>query len=45
MDFETAVVEVKKLTYCSDSDKLKLYGLYKQVTVGDVNIGEHIIIN
>ena len=29
--------DVKKLNYVSDDSKLKLYGLYKQATIGDVN--------
>jgi diazepam-binding inhibitor (GABA receptor modulating acyl-CoA-binding protein) len=29
--------DVKKLYYVSDDSKLKLYGLYKQATIGDVN--------
>ncbi|CDS40408.1 acyl coenzyme A binding protein [Echinococcus multilocularis] len=37
MDFATAAAEVQTLPYCSDDDKLYLYGLYKQATVGDVN--------
>ncbi|KAL5111116.1 Acyl-CoA-binding domain-containing protein 3 [Taenia crassiceps] len=40
MDFPTAAAEVQTLPYCSDDDKLYLYGLYKQATVGDVNTGE-----
>ncbi len=39
MDFNAAAEKAKTLPTCSDSDKLELYGLYKQVTVGDVNIG------
>jgi len=36
--FELAAEEVKTLTKKpSDGDLLKLYGLYKQATVGDVN--------
>lgn len=37
MDFDAAAEKVKTLPTCSDGDKLELYGLYKQVTVGDVN--------
>ncbi len=37
MDFNTAAEKDKTLPRCSDGDKLELYGLYKQVTVGDVN--------
>ena len=37
MKFEEAAEAVKTLPKCSDSDKLILYGLYKQATVGDVN--------
>lgn len=39
MDFATAAAEVQTLPYCSDDDKLCLYGLYKQATVGDINTG------
>lgn len=35
-DFDKAAEDVKKLSKePSDDDKLKLYGLFKQVTVGD----------
>lgn len=35
-DFDKAAEDVKKLSKePSDEDKLKLYGLFKQVTVGD----------
>lgn len=37
-EFKTAAEEAKKLpTKPSDADMLILYGLYKQVIVGDVN--------
>ena len=36
--FEKAAEDVKKhVKECPDSKKLELYGLYKQVTVGDCN--------
>ena len=36
--FETAAAEVKNLaSKPSDDEMLKIYGLYKQATVGDVN--------
>lgn len=39
-DFETAAANVKKLKSKPTDDELKeLYGLYKQATVGDINIG------
>lgn len=39
MNFEQAVESVKVLSSApSDADKLLLYGLYKQATVGDVNV-------
>ncbi|VDD82926.1 unnamed protein product [Mesocestoides corti] len=44
MDFKTAAEKVKTLPHCSDDDKLVLYGLYKQATVGDVNTGNAIHI-
>ncbi|CAL1541075.1 unnamed protein product [Lymnaea stagnalis] len=38
--FNAAAEEVKKLTKDpSDEEKLTLYGLFKQVTVGDCNTG------
>ncbi|XP_063159651.1 acyl-CoA-binding domain-containing protein 7 isoform X2 [Candoia aspera] len=38
-DFETAAENVKKLKSKPTDDELKeLYGLYKQATVGDINI-------
>ena len=38
MDFETAVKTVVQLTGApTNEEKLKIYGLYKQSTVGDVN--------
>lgn len=37
MDFPMAAEKVKSLASCSDEDKLFLYALYKQATVGDVN--------
>ncbi|XP_039187690.1 acyl-CoA-binding domain-containing protein 7 [Crotalus tigris] len=38
-DFETAAENVKKLKSKPIDDELKeLYGLYKQATVGDINI-------
>lgn len=41
--FKTAVEEVKVLPVKpSNSDMGKLYGLYKQATVGDVNIGQSL---
>ena len=39
MDFETAAKRVQSLQYCSDNDKLILYGLFKQGTVGDLTSG------
>nr|ACO51674.1 Acyl-CoA-binding protein [Aquarana catesbeiana] len=37
-DFDKAAEEVKKLKQTpSDEDMLKVYSLYKQATVGDVN--------
>jgi len=39
--FETAAAEVKALTKRpSDSEMLRLYGLFKQATVGDNNTGQ-----
>ena len=39
-EFNKAAEEVKNLKQKpSDEDMLKLYGLYKQATVGDVNTG------
>ncbi|XP_054017024.1 acyl-CoA-binding domain-containing protein 7 isoform X1 [Melanerpes formicivorus] len=39
-DFESAAEDVKKLkTRPSDEELKELYGLYKQATVGDINIG------
>lgn len=35
--FNNAAENVKNLSFVSDDNKLKLYGLYKQATVGDVN--------
>ena len=35
--FNNAAENVKSLSFVSDDNKLKLYGLYKQATVGDVN--------
>lgn len=41
--FEKAVEEVKVLKQRPSHDELSsLYGLYKQATVGDVNIGESL---
>ncbi|XP_043923447.1 acyl-CoA-binding domain-containing protein 7 [Protopterus annectens] len=38
--FDEAAETVKKLKARPDDDELReLYGLYKQVTVGDINIG------
>lgn len=38
MSFDEAVENVKKLkTEPTDDEKLQLYGLYKQATVGNVN--------
>lgn len=40
-EFEAAAEEAKVLApEPEDSDKLQLYALFKQATVGDVNIGE-----
>jgi diazepam-binding inhibitor (GABA receptor modulating acyl-CoA-binding protein) len=36
--FTDAVENIKKIKTITDEDKLKLYGLYKQAQVGDVNI-------
>lgn len=39
MDFETAAKKIKELKYRPDDDTLlKLYGLYKQATLGDCNL-------
>lgn len=39
-DFDKAAEDVKKLKTKPTDDELKeLYGLYKQSTVGDINIG------
>ena len=35
--FDKAAKDVLKLKECSDENKLKLYGLYKQANVGDCN--------
>ncbi len=35
--FQKAAEDVLKLKSCSDENKLKLYGLYKQANVGDCN--------
>ena len=45
MKFEEAAEAVKSLTQCSDNDKLILYSLYKQSTVGDVNIAKPSALN
>ena len=38
MNFELAAANIKQITVpVSDGNLLKLYGLYKQSTVGDVN--------
>lgn len=37
MEFETAANAVKNMTDLDDAQRLQLYGLYKQGTVGDVN--------
>lgn len=37
-EFEDAVKQVRNLTSLTDSEKLAVYGLYKQAVVGDVNI-------
>jgi len=36
--FTHAVENIKKIKTITDENKLKLYGLYKQAQVGDVNI-------
>ncbi|OXB67676.1 hypothetical protein ASZ78_015208 [Callipepla squamata] len=39
-DFDGAAEDVKKLkTRPTDEELKELYGLYKQATVGDINIG------
>jgi diazepam-binding inhibitor (GABA receptor modulator, acyl-CoA-binding protein) len=44
-DFELAAGEAKGLPdSVSNEDKLKLYGLFKQGTVGDCNTGEPAFI-
>ena len=36
-EFHEAADTVKAVVNCSDDQKLQMYGLFKQVTVGDVN--------
>ncbi len=36
-EFEEAAEMVKAVSNVTDDNRLQLYGLYKQVTVGDVN--------
>jgi diazepam-binding inhibitor (GABA receptor modulating acyl-CoA-binding protein) len=35
--FNNSAENVKNLSFVSDDNKLKLYGLYKQSTIGDIN--------
>ena len=37
VEFETAVKTVNKMEDLDDAQRLQLYGLYKQATVGDVS--------
>ena len=41
-DFERAQKRVWDLKECSNNDKLKIYGLFKQATVGNVNTSEPV---
>lgn len=42
-DFQKAAEEVKVLKKAPDTTEMgELYGLYKQATVGDVNVGESL---
>ncbi|XP_078142400.1 acyl-CoA-binding protein-like [Centroberyx gerrardi] len=44
--FDAAVTEAKQLKVkLSDAEMLRLYGLFKQVTVGDVNIDRSSIVD
>ena len=36
-EFEFACETAKRLTHLDDEQRLQLYGLYKQSTVGDIN--------
>jgi diazepam-binding inhibitor (GABA receptor modulating acyl-CoA-binding protein) len=46
MDFQTAITKVKTLkTKPDNSTLLKLYGLYKQATLGDCNTAQPWAIN
>jgi diazepam-binding inhibitor (GABA receptor modulating acyl-CoA-binding protein) len=38
--FNQAVVKVKDYTNVSTDIQLKLYGLYKQITIGNINISK-----
>ena len=39
-DFERAQKRVWELKQCSNDEKLKIYGLFKQAMVGDINTSE-----
>ena len=39
-EFEMAIENVKKLKNITDLQKLSLYGLYKQATIGNININK-----
>lgn len=39
-DFERAQKRVWELKSCSNNNKLKIYGLFKQATVGNINTPE-----
>jgi diazepam-binding inhibitor (GABA receptor modulating acyl-CoA-binding protein) len=46
MDFDTAVGLVKELKEPPTiEEKLKLYGLYKQYTIGDINIKKPFLLD
>ena len=38
MDFEQAAQTILTVKACADEEKLQIYGLFKQGTVGDVNV-------
>lgn len=45
MQFTQAAEQVKRLQFLDTDTQLKLYGLYKQATVGDVNVPRPGVFN
>ena len=39
-EFQKAIEKIKKIDKLSDDNKLKLYGYYKQATIGIINISK-----